>query len=138
MSVGVLIITHGGIGACLLETATRMFGGCPLQARTLAVVQESERDALVEEAYRLAETVDTGGGVLVLTDLFGSTPANVARALMDLPRVRVLAGINLPMLVRVLNYAALPLDEMAAKAESGGREGVVLCPQDGPQPGTAS
>jgi PTS system ascorbate-specific IIA component len=134
MSVGLLIITHGGIGASLLETATRMLGGCPLRARTLAVVQESERDALVEEAHRMAEAIDAGEGVLVLTDMFGSTPANVARALMDRPEVRVLAGINLPMLVRVLNYPVLPLAEMAAKAESGGRDGVLLCPQQGPQP----
>jgi len=134
MSVGLLIVTHGTIGASLLEAATRMLGTCPLPARTLEVLRESERDALVEQAHRLADSLDVGEGVLVLTDLFGSTPANIAQSLMDHPGVRVLTGINLPMLVRLLNYPALPLAELAAKAESGGRDGVLLCPQPGGQP----
>jgi PTS system ascorbate-specific IIA component len=130
MSVGLLIITHGGIGASLLAAATRMLGRCPLDADTLAVTQESERDRLQDRASRMAERLDAGDGVLVLTDLYGSTPANIASALGSLPAVRVLTGVNLPMLVRVLNYPALPLEEIAVKAESGGRDGVLRCPRE--------
>jgi PTS system ascorbate-specific IIA component len=129
MSVGLLIITHGGIGTSLLAAATRMLGRCPLDADTLAITEESERDRLQNRARRMAERLDAGDGVLVLTDLYGSTPANIAGALGSLPAVRVLTGVNLPMLVRVLNYPALPLEEIAAKAQSGGREGVLLCPR---------
>jgi PTS system ascorbate-specific IIA component len=129
MSVGILIVTHGAIGASLLETAIRMLGGCPLEVRTLAIEQEAQRDRLIDEARGLADALDTGEGLLVLTDLFGSTPANIARTLLDRPDVRMLTGINLPMLVRVLNYPALPLRELAAKAESGGRDGVLRCPE---------
>ena len=78
MSVGLLLITHGDIGANLLYTATRILGGtCPVAARTLAVTDETQRDALLAEALRLALEVDSGDGVLVLADLYGSTPANI-------------------------------------------------------------
>ena len=71
---------------------------------------------------------DRGDGVLVLTDLYGSTPANLAVALGDRhDRIRVLAGANLPMLVRALSYAGLELDQLVDKALTGGRDGVLRC-----------
>jgi PTS system ascorbate-specific IIA component len=136
MSVGLLIITHEAIGGTLLAAATRMLGQCPMVADTLSITEESERDQLQIRALRMAERLDSGDGVLVLTDLYGSTPANIARTLGEAPAVRVLTGVNLPMLVRVLNYPDLPLEELAAKAESGGRDGVLMCPGDeGPSGG---
>ena len=71
--------------------------------------------------------------MLVLTDIYGSSPANIAAALQERPRVLAVAGVNLPMLVRVLNYPVLPLEALAEKALSAGREGVVPCRR----PGTA-
>jgi len=128
MSVGLLLITHNGIGAALLDTASRMLGGCPLEARTLAVTEDCEPDEIKRHALAIADQIDTGEGVLVLTDLFGSTPCNIANALGAGARRRVLAGVNLSMIVRVLNYPALPLADMTAKALSGGRDGVLICP----------
>lgn len=128
MSVGLLLITHNDIGSQLLVTASRMLGGCPLQARTLAVTEDCEPEELQRCAREIAEQIDTGEGVLVLTDLFGSTPSNIANALGAGASRRVLAGVNLSMLVRVLNYPALSLSEMTFKALSGGRDGVLLCP----------
>jgi PTS system ascorbate-specific IIA component len=128
MSVGLLLITHNRIGAELLETATRMLGRCPLAALALPVTVHDDPDLLREEARRCAERLDDGEGVLVLTDLFGSTPANIANALKARERVQVLAGVNLPMLVRVLNYPELELAALAEKALSGGNDGVMRCP----------
>lgn len=128
MTVGLLLITHNEIGAALLHTASRMLGDCPLQTRTLAVTEDRDRDELRIEAQTMAERIDTGEGVLVLTDMYGSTPSNIANALPAGSGRRVLAGVNLSMVVRVLNYPALPLDAMAEKALSGGRDGVMLCP----------
>ncbi len=129
MSVGLLLITHGDIGANLLFTATRILGGfCPVAARALAVTDETQRDALMAEALRLAREVDSGDGVLVLADLYGSTPANIACSLQEgAGAIQIIAGLNLPMLVRALNYASLPLAELALKAEAGGRAGVLIC-----------
>ncbi|MGA7978676.1 MAG: PTS fructose transporter subunit IIA [Chromatiaceae bacterium] len=129
MSVGLLLITHNGIGSALLETATTMLGRCPLRVETLAVSADAERDILEVRAGALADRLDEGDGVLVLTDLFGSTPANVANMLKQREGCFVLTGVNLPMLVRVLNYPSLAVDDMAAKALSGGKDGVVLCNQ---------
>lgn len=127
MSVGLLLITHNHIGSELLTTATRMLGRCPLEAMALAVVESDDPDGLREQALRYAEDLDEGSGVLVLTDLFGSTPSNVAAELCGKPNVRILSGVNLPMLVRVLNYHRLELAELAEKALSGGHDGLFLC-----------
>ncbi len=128
MSVALLVITHNRIGAELLTTATRMLGQCPLAADTLDVSEYDDPDQLHARALAIANAIDDGSGVLILTDLFGSTPSNVANRIRSGHEVRVLAGVNLPMLVRALNYASLELDAIAEKALSGGREGVMLCP----------
>lgn len=127
MSVGLLLITHNKLGAVLLKTATRMLDGCPLVADTLAITLDSDPDRLEVQAQRLVDRLDRGDGVLVLTDMFGSTPANVATRLSRDGQVTVVTGLNLPMLVRVLNYAHLALPNLAEKALSGGRDGVLQC-----------
>jgi len=129
MSAGILLVTHNAIGAELLAAATSMLGGCPLRAQALAIGPDDERDHMIHVAQLIAARLDDGDGLLVLTDLYGSTPANIARALCERHRTRVLSGVNLPMLVRVLNYAPLALDDLAAKALSGARDGVMLYPE---------
>lgn len=141
--VGILIIAHNAIGQQLLETATDMLDrSCP-QLRSLEVLQDDDPVKLLARARRLVSEIQQGMGVLVLTDMYGSTPSNIAHRLSEGPnfnhdetnthetashvreQIRVIAGINLPMLVRVLNYAYLPLDELALKALSGGRDGIL-------------
>lgn len=131
MSVGLLIVTHNRNGIDLLGTANSMLGSCPLQTANLSVSQACDPEALLKEARRLCAQLDQGSGVLVLTDMYGSTPSNIATRLLDMPAVRVIAGINLPMLVRVLNYPALDLNELVSKALSGGHDGILLCPPAG-------
>ncbi len=126
MRVGLLIITHGEIGQSLLDTAIAVLGTCPLQTRTLSVPMASDTDAVEAEARRHVAELDQGDGVLVLTDLFGSTPSNIACRLRA-DKVAVVAGTNLPMLVRVLNYPELDLPALVEKAVSGGQDGVVRC-----------
>lgn len=129
MTVGLLIITHGRIGEQLLDTAKSMLGLCPLQTACLAVSQHCDPDTLFGETREWYEMLDRGEGVLVLTDMYGSTPSNVANRLLNEPglRAQVVAGVNLPMLVRVLNYPSLTLPELVNKALSGGHDGILLC-----------
>ncbi len=128
MSVGLLLITHDGIGQALLEAAQRMLGGrCPLEAAVLPIGLEADPVQLREAAGRQARDLDRGDGVLVLTDLYGSTPSNIAASLAGRDGVRVVAGLNLPMLVRVLNYAQEDLASLAEKAVSGGSRGILQC-----------
>lgn len=131
MTVGLLLITHNDVGSTLLRTASQMLGGCPLEAKTLAVTNDCEPEELRVQAQAMAEQIDSGDGVLVLTDLFGSTPSNIANALQTRGRRCVLAGVNLSMIVRVLNYPTLSLKDIVAKALSGGRDGILLCPDAG-------
>ncbi len=128
--VGLLIITHDGVGSCLLETAVNTLGVCPLNARVLAVAGNADPDALALEAADLARELDDGSGLLVLTDVYGSTPSNIAAGLVRNRRAVMVAGINLPMLIRILNYPHLDLDRLAEKAVSGGRDGVLCCKPD--------
>jgi len=127
MTVGVLIITHDNIGSSLLDTANDMLGSCPLQLQVLRVTRASHPDALRAQAQTLINSLDTGHGVLVLTDMYGSTPSNVACYAADRKQVQIVAGLNLPMLIRVLNYSRLNLTELTQKAISGGRDGVCSC-----------
>lgn len=133
MSIGVLIITHNRLGADLLDTASSMLERLPLSTRTLAITQDSDMAQSLTEARRIAEEIRGEDGLLVLTDAYGSSPSNIANLLREDPDVEVVAGINLPMLIRIFNYPGLPLDEMARAAAAGGRAGVLLCGErDGP------
>jgi PTS system ascorbate-specific IIA component len=122
--VGLLLITHNQIGSVLLEAASNMIGMCPLMVDVLAVPADCDPDAMVRRGLRLVDELDSGEGVLILTDIYGSTPSNIAARLADNRRVLAVSGVNLPMLVRVMNYPRLTVAELAAKAESGGRDGI--------------
>lgn len=128
MSVGLLIITHDDIGRALLHSAHVALADSPLATDMISASRDSEPEALLQRARTALAALDTGDGVLVLTDLFGSTPSNIAARLLDSGRTRVVTGINLPMLIRVLNYPQLDLVGLAAKAVSGGVDGVFEMP----------
>lgn len=129
MSAGLLLITHDGLGAALLQTAAYMLGAPAERAEALAVDSDRAAQELDAEARTLAARLDGGEGVLVLTDLVGATPGNVAARLAGREGVQVVCGLNLPMLVKSLNYRHLPLDELAQKAVQGGREGILALPR---------
>ena len=126
MSVGLLIISHDGIGAALLGTATFMLNDCPLQTRLLTASRDCNPDELIADAIEEIKALDSGNGVLILTDLYGSTPSNIAKTLSSQAHVRTVSGMNLSMLIRILNYPGLDLDQLAEKAVSGGKDGIVL------------
>ena len=126
MSVGILLITHEGIGHALLAVATRLLRKLPLQTDAFEVPFDGDVDALLPQASAALRKVDGGHGVLVLTDLYGATPSNIAAKLSRLGTpLRRVSALSLPMLLRVMNYADLPLDELPAVAAAGARNGVI-------------
>lgn len=127
MTVGLLIVTHDQLGGALMRTAGRMFGKMPLRTQVLPVTIDASPEALLEVARTKVEEIDSGDGVLVFTDMYGSTPSNIAFGLMQPGQVHVVAGVNLPMLIRTLNYPNLDLATLTEKATSGGREGIFCC-----------
>ncbi|MBK1643492.1 PTS fructose transporter subunit IIA [Thiocapsa imhoffii] len=134
MSVGLLLITHQPFGGDLLRIATSILGALPPGIAAMEVVNDVPCDCLLAEAREHLRHLDTGSGVLVMTDLFGATPANVAVTLLSHEeRVQVLAGLNLPMLLRAWTYCSSDLDTVTEKALQGGRDGVLRClPRDAP------
>jgi len=126
MNVGLLLITHNDLGHYLLDTASGILGSCPIRTRSLNVPGSCDPDKLLERAGALYRELDQGDGVLVLTDLYGSTPSNIAARLLDKYNILVISGVNVPMLVRILNYPTGSLEEMANKALTGARDGVVV------------
>ena len=127
MSVGIFVITHNNIGQQLLETARIMLGTCPLETENLAIQSDCDLEASISKAASIIEKLDTGDGVLVLTDMYGSTPSNIANRLGNDSSVTVISGVNLPMLIRVLNYPRLNLEQLAEKARTGGHDGIMIC-----------
>ncbi len=128
MSVGVLVLAHAPLGSALLDAARNIVGALPPRVDCVEFDHSTSAAPTRARAERALVALDDGedGGVLVLTDLFGATPANIAAGLGNqCVRYRWLAGVNLPMLLRVINYAELPLAELYAIAENGGHTGVV-------------
>ena len=127
MAVGILLVTHPGIGSALVTVATRLLRTLPLPIETLEVPFDGDPDELLPQASASLRKVDGGEGVLVLTDLYGATPSNLAAQLARLGTpVRRVSALSLPMLLRVMNYAELTLDELPAIAAAGARNGVQL------------
>lgn len=127
MSIGFLLITHSHIGDALVETVNKMFAGAVLRIETLTVNTDCNPDEIRVQARKLVERLDDGDGVLVFTDIYGSTPSNIAYSLAESGRVNIISGLNLPMLIRALNYQDLDLKALTEKAVSGGREGIHCC-----------
>ena len=125
MGVGILLVTHSKLGHLLLDTMRDMIGPLPLPADVLEVRRVQATDVLLLQGRRMIERLDSGAGVLILTDAFGSTPSNIAVRLAEQPRTEVIAGVNLPMLVRIFNYPTADLTTMARNAIEGGQRGVI-------------
>lgn len=129
LRTGLLLVTHGKLGHHLLDTLREMLGELPLAADVLEVRRVSAHDVLISQGRKMIDRLDSGAGVLILTDAFGSTPSNIANKLCTDDRVAVVAGVNLPMLVRIFNYPNLPLAEMTRSAVEGGSRGIIECPR---------
>ena len=126
MAVGVLLLTHEGIGTAFIAVAQRLLRQLPLKTEAFEVPFDGDPDQLLPQASAALRRVDGGEGVLVLTDLYGATPSNLAAKLARIGTpVRRVSALNLPMLLRVMNYAELGLDELPAVAAAGARNGVV-------------
>ena len=123
--VGILLVTHYGLGESLAECAAHVLGRPLPQLRYLPVYRSDDPDVVLERARKLLGELDTGAGVLVLSDIYGGTPSNVAYRLIEPGHIEAVAGVNLPMLVRTLNYSHEPLDVVVSKAVTGGLEGVM-------------
>lgn len=109
----------------MLDAVKQTFGMLSMPAGAICVPADSDPDQILREAKEIIETLGQGDGILILTDTFGGTPSNIAHQLHHDEHVFVVSGLNLSMLLRVFNYPNEPLIELAKKAISGARDGVV-------------
>ncbi|MGV6826540.1 MAG: PTS sugar transporter subunit IIA [bacterium] len=126
MKTGILLMTHPGIGEALEQTAAAMLGKS-LDTDVLGCLEidfDADTELALELAGQQVVELDQGQGVLILTDSQGATPSNIACKLLPSHPVRVIAGINLPMLVRSVNYAHLDVDALCDVALTGGQRGI--------------
>ncbi len=127
MTCGILLVTHPGVGSSLLEVATRLLRQLPLDAEAFEVPFDADLDAQLPLASAAMRRVEGPDGVLVLTDLYGASPSNLAARLARLGTpVRRGSALSLPMLLRVMNYPEQGLDQLPATAAAGARNGAII------------
>lgn len=123
--IGILLVTHGTMGEALLQNVCHVLNKRPPLLAQLGIAAQDDPLDILPLARRMVEQVDAGQGVLVMTDIYGATPANVALKLLEPGRVEGVAGVSLPMLLRALTYREKGMETMLAKAVSGARDGVL-------------
>lgn len=124
--IGLFLITHGTLGESLIQCACHVLNRRPVQIAQLGVSAADDPLDALPVARSLMQTVDSGEGVIVLTDIFGATPSNIAQKLLKPGEVEAIAGANVPMLLRVLTYRDKnDIQTVITKAISGGCDGVL-------------
>lgn len=124
MNVGLLLVSHPGIAPALLNNAFRILGSNPIKTSVLEVAMDTDLDKLSLKAERMITDLDQGDGVLVLADLYGSSPCNLIYRFKDKRHIRIVSGLNLSMLIRAMNYYQDDLETLANKAATGATEGI--------------
>ncbi len=120
--IGVLVVSHGNLARELVAACEHIVG--PQACFTsLALEADDDLDRVTDELARLSRDCNIGGGVIILTDMFGGTPSNLAMTLIDLPDVEILCGMNLPMLIKLAEVrATMGIAEAARAAADAGKK----------------
>ena len=126
--IGILIIAHGTLGESLIHCASHVLNKRPARLKQLGITAQDDPLLLLPQARALVKELDDGSGVLILSDMYGGSPSNIAAKLLMPGRVEGIAGVNLPMVIRALTYRDRPLATLIVKAVSGGCEGVLRIP----------
>ena len=124
--IGIILVTHDNIGVELLK-ATHAIVGPQAQAQAITIGMHDDMSACRDQILSAIKTVNSGKGVVILVDMFGGTPSNLAIASMPMSNVVVLAGVNLPMLIKLASVrGTMPLLDAAREAEAAGRKYIQL------------
>ncbi len=128
--IGLVIVTHGGL-AVEFRSAMEHVVGAQTQLETISIGPEDDMAQRRTEILDAIRRTDTGAGVIVLTDMFGGTPSNLAISIMDETKAEVIAGINLPILVKLASIRGeVCLPEAVARAREAGRKYIKVASQE--------
>jgi PTS system ascorbate-specific IIA component len=123
--IGIFLITHDALGEALVQCACHVLNKRPDQLLQLGVAAGDDPNDLLPLARQMLKLVDSGEGALIMTDIYGASPANLAAKLLQPGKVEGLAGISLPMLLRAITYRDKGMDTLLTRAASGGRDGII-------------
>jgi len=123
--IGLFLITHATYGESLIQCACHVLNKRPVQIVQLGVTPQDDPLDVLPLAREMLGMVDRGLGALILTDIYGGTPSNIAMKLLEPGRVEGVAGVNLPMLLRALTYRDKDMETLLTRTVSGGRDGVL-------------
>lgn len=126
--IGILLLTHGTLGESLIDCASHVLNKRPPRLKQLGVTAQDDPALMLPQARALMKELDDGDGVLILSDMYGGTPSNLASKLVAPGRIEAVAGVSLPMVIRVLTYRDRDLQTIVTKAISGGCDGVIRVP----------
>ena len=124
--IGIVLVTHGRL-AIEFRAALEHVVGAQEQIETVTIGPDDNVEQRRRDIIEAVKKVDSGDGVVILTDMFGGTPSNLAISVMSRPKVEVLAGINLPMLIKLVKVRdEAPLAEAVAAAQESGRKYITI------------
>lgn len=123
--IGLFLVTHTTYGESLIQCACHVLNRRPPQIAQLGMAAQDDPLDALPLAREMLKFVDTGDGVLIMTDIYGATPANMALKLLEPGRIEGIAGVNLPMLLRALTYRDKDMATLLTRAVAGGRDGVM-------------
>jgi len=125
--IGIVVVTHGDLGDTLIATTRFIFGSLPKGVVAVSVDLETNPDKLHKSIEEGIKSVDQKDGILLLTDMFGGTPSNLAYSFLEEGHVEVLAGVNLPILIKAVESRTnTQLIDLAASLEKFGRQSITL------------
>ncbi len=125
--IGIVVVTHGQLGDTLIATTRFILGSLPDNVVAISVDLESDPDSLRKKIASGIKSVDRGKGILLLTDMFGGTPSNISYAFLEEGSVEVLAGVNLPILIKAIDSrSGMDLGKLATGLEEFGRKSISL------------
>lgn len=123
--ISLIVLAQEDFGKGLLSAIEHVLGARPTALEIQSIDYHQSQEALTQALTVLIQKIDQGDGVLILADIYGSSHTNAACRLLVPGRVELVSGVNLPMLVRVLNYRNLSMEKLLGKAQTGGTEGIV-------------
>ena len=123
--IGIFLVTHATLGESLIQCACHVLNKRPPQIAQLGVSAQDDPLDILPLARSMLGWVDGGDGVLLLTDIYGATPSNIAAKLAVADRAELVAGVNLPMLLRVLTYRDRDMQTLVKRAVAGACDGVL-------------
>lgn len=128
--IGIFLITHGTYGESLIQNAIHVLNQRPRQLVSLGLAAQDDPLDLLPVAKKMLADINGGEGAVILTDIYGASPSNLAAKLLQPGDIEGLAGVNLPMLLRALTYREKGMDILLTKAITGARDGVLNMNKD--------